>query len=178
MDPENKRPRHGGMKQVVIDRTLETGDHNRSQQQRHRKIEIPLHNPVSTTDGDRARFSLRASSSPDAFCVHSGHGRVTVEPGPPLRLPGPREDTPRLSALPSFSDSFRYLVPGGCQLAPKSEKLTASESRWTSYPVPQARSSLRSARTRWGSPSSRFGTSDSSVLVRLSRSACCRPVPA
>src|SRR6202023_619244 len=47
MNPENEGPRHGGMKQVVVEGTLETSDPYRRQQQRHRKIKIATQNPVT-----------------------------------------------------------------------------------------------------------------------------------
>jgi len=103
MNPKNEGPRQRGMEQVVVDRALETGDHNRSHQQRYRKVEIPLHDPISTGQGRRAQFFLGAQRRPDAFYVDSGHGRG--EPGLPFCLPGSREDTPRVPGPPSFSDS-------------------------------------------------------------------------
>jgi hypothetical protein len=56
MNPENEGPRHGGMEQVGVDGTLETGDHNRRDQQRHREIEISMQNLVTTSHGRRAQF--------------------------------------------------------------------------------------------------------------------------
>jgi len=73
MNPENEGPRHRGMEQVVIDGTLETGDHNGRDQQRHREIEISMQNPVTSGKGRRAQFLLRANYRPDAFYVDSGH---------------------------------------------------------------------------------------------------------
>jgi len=73
MNPENEGPRDGGMEQVVVDGAAEAGDHNRRQQQRHRKVEIPLQNPVTTGQGRRAQFFLRAHCWPDAFYLDSGH---------------------------------------------------------------------------------------------------------
>jgi len=46
MKPEDQRPRNGGMEEVVVDRPLEAGDHDGSQQQRHYKIKIPLQESV------------------------------------------------------------------------------------------------------------------------------------
>ena len=76
MNPKNERPRDGRMKQVLVDRPLEAGDHNRRQQQRHRKIKIAAQNPVTTGEGRRAQFFPRADCSPDALYVDSGHRRM------------------------------------------------------------------------------------------------------
>ena len=77
MNPENERPRHCRMEEIVVDGTLEACDHNHSQQQRHREIEIAAHDPVTTAPGHRADFFLRAQRGPDVFCVDNGHGRVS-----------------------------------------------------------------------------------------------------
>src|ERR1700721_3101234 len=116
MNPEDEGPRDGRMEQVFVDGTLEAGNHNRRQQQRHREIEVATQNPVATGEGRRAQFFLRADCSPDAFYVYSGHSKN--EQGLQSFSPGPREHTRRVPGWPSFSDSSHACafcrVPHSC----------------------------------------------------------------
>ena len=71
VNPKNERPRHRGMEQVVVNRAFEARNHDGSQQQRHRKIKIAMHHAVSTGQGRRPKFFLRAQYTRDGCCVGS-----------------------------------------------------------------------------------------------------------
>ena len=126
MNPQNEGPRHRGMKQVFVDGTLEAGEHNRRQQQRHCEIEIATQNPVTTGEGSCAQCFPRDNRSPDAFYIDSGHRKD--EPGLHFLSPGPREHTLRVPTSPSFSACSRgeeYSHSGGHPQVPGRAKCVA-----------------------------------------------------
>jgi len=92
------------MEQIVVYRTLEADDHNRSDQQRHREIEIPTQYPVATGYGRHAQFFLWADGTPDAFCIHSGHRKLT---GTSIPFARPRESYLKSAPMPFYSPLAR-----------------------------------------------------------------------
>jgi hypothetical protein len=53
------------VKETVVDRTAEANHHNHGEQQRHREIEISIHDPFEL--GHRARFFFTNRCSPAMF---------------------------------------------------------------------------------------------------------------
>ena len=93
VNPEQVGPRHGSMKEIVVDCTAEAPHHNRGEQQRHREIEISAHEPFDLRrrafsffwdrckpemfrfdDGDRHIESLSAGRK---RCLHAFNSRCS-----------------------------------------------------------------------------------------------------
>jgi hypothetical protein len=76
VNPEQEGPRHGGMKEIVVDRTAEAPHHKHGEKQRHREIEISVHEPFDL--GHRAASFFSDRCRPDMFRFDDGEWHIKI----------------------------------------------------------------------------------------------------